>query len=301
MDAKVAVLHEALRTLGGVVVAFSGGVDSAYLLAVAHDTLGPRCVGATAVSPSLARDELDAARRTAAFIGARHVVVDTDEYDDPRYRRNDLSRCYFCKHALFARLEALAAHLRLPAVAYGANADDLGDFRPGMRAAGEFAVRAPLLDAGLTKEDIRALARARGLEVWAKPASPCLASRIPHGTPVTVTALRQIEDSERLLHNLGFHEVRVRHYGETARIEVPAADIARLRDAAPAVAAALRRLGFRDLVVDPRGLRSGSLTAAALSRRSDAPGVIASAEPAPEPGRDSASGPAPAPPAAPRP
>ena len=301
METKVACLHETLRALGGVVVAFSGGVDSAYLLAVAHDLLGRRCVGATAVSPSLAQDELDAARRTAAFIGARHVVVDTNEYDDPRYRRNDLQRCYFCKHALFARLGALAAQLRLPAVAYGANADDLGDFRPGMRAAGEFAVRAPLLDAGLTKVEIRMLARARGLDVWDKPASPCLASRIPHGTPVTVTALRQIEDGERVLHGLGFHEVRVRHYGETARIEVPAADIDRLREAAPAIAVALRRFGFRDVVVDPRGLRSGALIAAALSRRSAAPDASGYVEPASEPVREPSSAQAPVPPAGPRP
>jgi pyridinium-3,5-biscarboxylic acid mononucleotide sulfurtransferase len=263
MDTKVAHLHETLRALGGVVVAFSGGVDSAYLLAVAYDVLGSGCVGATAVSPSLARDELAAARRTAAFIGAHHVVVETNEYEDPRYRRNDLQRCYFCKHALFVRLEALAAELGLPALAYGANADDLGDFRPGMRAAGEFAVRAPLLDAGLTKEEIRTLARARGLDVWDKPASPCLASRIPHGTPVTFTALRQIEDSERILRGLGFREVRVRHHGEAARIEVPPADLGRLQEVAVEVEAALRACGFREVAVDPRGLRTGARTAPA--------------------------------------
>ncbi len=263
MEAKVDRLHETLRALGGAVVAFSGGVDSAYLLAAAHDILGRSgCVGATAVSPSLAQDELAVARRTAAFIGARHLVVETNEYDDPRYRRNDLQRCYFCKHALFARLEALAAELGLPVLAYGANVDDLGDFRPGMRAAGEFAVRAPLLDAGLTKDEIRTLAQARGLEVWDKPASPCLASRIPHGTPVTFAALRQVEDGERILHGLGFREVRVRYHGEAARIEVPPAEIGRLRQAAAQVEAALRACGFTEVVVDPRGLRSGALPAA---------------------------------------
>jgi uncharacterized protein len=264
MEPKVVRLEQALRDLGGAVVAFSGGVDSAYLLAAAHDVLGARCVGATAVSPSLARDELAVARRIAASIGARHVVVETDEYEDPRYRRNDAQRCYFCKHALFTRLGALAAELGLPAVTYGANVDDLGDFRPGMRAAGEFAVHAPLLDAGLTKAEIRALARARGLEVWDKPASPCLASRIPHGTPVTVPALRQIEAGERVLHALGFREVRVRHHGDVARIEVPLRDVRRLQEIAPQVAAALRALGFRDVTVDPRGLRSGALATAAL-------------------------------------
>lgn len=255
---KAARLGRALRDLQGVVVAFSGGVDSAYLLAAAQDALGDRCVGATAVSPSLAHDELAAARRVAAAIGACHVIVETDEYDDPRYRRNDAQRCYFCKHALFTRLGRLAAELGLPAVAYGANVDDLGDYRPGMRAAGEFAVHAPLLDAGLTKPEIRALARARGLEVWDKPASPCLASRIPHGTPVTFDALRQIEDGERVLHGLGFREVRVRHHGETARIEVPLPDVARLQAIVPEVADALRALGFHDVIVGPRGPGPGA-------------------------------------------
>jgi uncharacterized protein len=233
-------------------------VDSGYLLAAARDAVGDGCVGATAVSPSLARDELASARRLAAAIGARHIVVETEEYEDPRYRQNDVHRCYFCKHALFTRLGALAVDLGLPFVAYGANVDDLGDWRPGMRAAEEFAVRAPLLDVGLTKSEIRALARARGLEAWDKPASPCLASRIPHGTPVTIQALRQIEEGERILHGLGFHEVRVRHHGEVARVEVPLHEIARLEEVASRVASALRTVGFREVTVDPRGLRAGA-------------------------------------------
>ncbi len=252
LESKRARLEEALRALRGVVVAFSGGVDSAYLLAAAADALGDRCVGATAVSPSLARDELAAARALA------------DEFDDPRYRRNDLQRCYFCKAALFTRLGALAVELGLPAVAYGANADDRGEYRPGMRAAAEFAVRAPLLEAGLTKAEIRTLARARGLEAWDKPASPCLASRLPHGTPVTLGALRQIEEGERVLHRLGFPDVRVRHHGAVARIEVPLPLVPRLLAEAPRVAAALVALGFREVEVDRRGLRSGRLAAEAL-------------------------------------
>jgi len=255
---KRARLEEVLRDLRGVVVAFSGGVDSAYLLAAARDVLGDRCAGATAVSPSLARDELDSARRLAAAIGVRHIVVETEEYEDPRYRQNDAHRCYFCKHALFTRLGELAAELDLPCVAYGANVDDLGDWRPGMRAAREFAVRAPLLDAGLTKSEIRALARARGLAVWDKPASPCVASRIPHGTTVTFRALRQIEEGERALHGLGFREVRVRHHGDVARVEVPFDEIARLQEVAPQFTAALLAVGFREVIVDPRGLRSGA-------------------------------------------
>ena len=280
LESKRARLEEALRALRGVVVAFSGGVDSAYLLAAAADVLGDRCVGATAVSPSLARDELAAARALAAAMGARHVVVETDEFDDPRYRRNDLQRCYFCKAALFTRLGALAVELGLPAVAYGANADDRGEYRPGMRAAAEFAVRAPLLEAGLTKAEIRTLARARGLEAWDKPASPCLASRLPHGTPVTLGALRQIEEGERVLHRLGFPEVRVRHHGAVARIEVPLPLVPRLLAEAPRVAAALVALGFREVEVDRRGLRSGRLAAEALRAQGGAvPGDAGGAAP----------------------
>jgi len=266
LEAKRAHLAARLRDLGGVVVAFSGGVDSAYLLAAGLDALGDRCVGATAVSPSLARDELDAAQRIAAALGARHVLVETREFEDPRYLQNDARRCYFCKHALFTRLGALAAEVGVPHVAYGANVDDTGDYRPGMRAAAEFGVSAPLLEAGLTKAEIRALARARGIEIWDKPAAPCLSSRLPFGTPVTLDALGQIEQSERVLRDLGFAEVRVRHHGQTARIEVPVPEIPRLAGVLPHVTAALRAIGFREVAVAPDGLRSGRFSAALASR-----------------------------------
>jgi len=262
---KQARLDTLLRGLGGVVVAFSGGVDSAYLLAAAYRALGDRCVAATAVSPSLAQDELAIAERIANTLGVRHIRVRTQEFADPRYLRNDAHRCYFCKQALFTELAALARALGLPVVVYGANADDRGDYRPGMRAAEEFAVRAPLLEAGLGKADVRALARRAGLEVWDKPAAPCLASRLPFGAPVTVTALSQIEAAERVLHGLGFREVRVRHHGAAASIEVPVPEIQRLASLFDGVAEAFRTIGFAAVSIAPDGLRSGRFSAGVAS------------------------------------
>ena len=268
---KQARLDALLQDLGGAVVAFSGGVDSAYLLAAAFRVLGERCVAATAVSPSLAQDELATAERIAGTLGVRYVRVETREFEDPRYLRNDAHRCYFCKHALFTELTALARTLGLPAVIYGANADDRGDYRPGMRAAEEFAVRAPLLDAGLDKTDVRALARRIGLEVWDKPAAPCLASRLPFGAPVTMTALSQIEAAEGVLHRLGFREVRVRHHGTRASIEVPVAEIPRLSSLFDGVAETLRAIGFAAVQIAPDGLRSGRLSAQFAPVRGAAP------------------------------
>lgn len=259
---KQARLEALLRRLGGVVVAFSGGVDSAYLLAVAHGVLGDRCVAATAVSPSLARDELAIAERIAGALGVRHIRVETREFEDARYLRNDANRCYFCKHALFTDLARLAGDLGLPAVVYGANADDRRDDRPGMGAAAEFAVQAPLLDAGLGKADIRALARRMGLEVWDKPAAPCLASRLPVGSPVTVAALGQIEAAERVVRGLGFREVRVRHHGAAASVEVPVPEIGRLAAIFDRVTEAFRAIGFSTARIAPDGLRSGRFSPA---------------------------------------
>lgn len=263
---KQARLDATLRELRGAVVAFSGGVDSAYLLAAAFDVLGDRCVAATAVSASLARDELAAAERIAASIGVRHLRVETRELEDDRYLRNDANRCYFCKRALFTELERLARGLDLPAVVYGANADDVGDYRPGMRAAAEFAVRAPLLEAELGKDEIRALARARRLEVWDKPAAPCLASRLPYGSPVTVAALGQVEAAERIVRGLGFREVRVRHHGAAASVEVPLPEVERLTALSGRLTEALRVVGFTAVRIAPDGLRSGRFSASLAGR-----------------------------------
>lgn len=263
---KHARLEAVLRDLRGAVVAFSGGVDSAYLLAAASDALGERCVAATAVSASLPQDELAAAERIAASLGVRHLRVETREFEDERYLRNDANRCFFCKHALFTELARIAREVGLPVVIYGANADDAGDYRPGMRAAAEFAVRAPLLEADLGKAEVRALARRRGLEIWDKPAAPCLASRLPFGSPVTIAALGQIEAAERIVRDLGFRDVRVRHHGAAASVEVPLPEVERLEALSGPLTDALRAVGFSVVRIAPDGLRSGRFSAGLAGR-----------------------------------
>lgn len=255
-------LCQRLAGLGPLVVAYSGGVDSALVVALAVRALGPgRVLAATARSPSVPRAELDAAAALAGLLGVEHVFVETREFDDPRYTSNPQDRCYYCKSELYERLALVARARGLRAIVNGANADDLGDFRPGLRAAAEFRVHAPLAECGVGKAQVRALAAALGLPVADKPASPCLSSRIPYGEAVTVEKLRRIEAAEALLRSLGFSEVRVRHHEQLARIEVPADQIARLADGElrAQVEAKLRALGFAYVTVDLGGLRSGSL------------------------------------------
>lgn len=244
-------------------VAYSGGVDSAVLLALAVRTLGrDAVVGILAVSESLARRERAAAHRLAAEIGADIAEITTEEVANPDYAANPVTRCYFCKDEMFARIDDEAAgHLRLAAVAYGENADDARrPDRPGAHAATEHGVLRPLAEAGLTKRDVRAVARGLGLSVADKPAAPCLASRIPHGEPVTAAKLRQIEDAEDALIALGFPEVRVRHHGDAARIEVPSAELPRLMEVREEALAGVRAAGFRSVSVDLAGLQSGAFT-----------------------------------------
>lgn len=267
--AKVARLEAQLAALGRVGVALSGGVDSAYLLAVAVSVLGPtKATAFIAVSPSLPEDELAAAHALAASLGARLLEVNTRETDDPRYRANDPRRCYYCKSHLYAAVIDAARELGIGVMLDGNNRDDLGDYRPGLEAAREYAVRSPLAEAGLTKAEIRAEARRLGLAVWDKPATPCLASRIPYGSPVTEAKLAQIDAAERVLRGLGFPVVRVRHYGAEARIEVAAEAVARLT--APAlrarVDAELQAIGFDKVTVDLSGYRSGKLNDALPGR-----------------------------------
>ena len=249
---------------GRLGVAYSGGVDSAVLLAVAVRVLGPDAVGLLAVSPSLARDELRLARATASEIGADLVEFETHEDANPAYRANDADRCFHCKDELFTVIDlSLAGELGLAAVAYGENADDaLRPDRPGSQAATDHAVLRPLATAGLTKARVRALARALGLSVADKPAAPCLASRIPHGEEVTPAKLRQVEAAEEAVRSAGFTDCRVRHHGAIARLEVPVAELGRFGDpeVREPVVTGVRAAGFAHVTVDLGGLQSGAFT-----------------------------------------
>ena len=254
-------LREVIGRHTAMLIAYSGGVDSAVLLGIATEVLGERAIGVTADSPSLARRELREASIFAREIGARHLIVHTEEMSRDEYVRNDPQRCFFCKQTLFARCEQLAREMNVPAVAYGYNLDDTGDVRPGHRAASEFGVIAPLHEAGLGKKAVRAIAAERGWSLADKPAAPCLSSRIPYGSSVTVEKLSLIESTEDLLQSLGFQIFRARYDGSLMRIEVAEEELERLmqREVRSAVFDHARENGARIVTVDLEGFRSGKL------------------------------------------
>jgi uncharacterized protein len=246
-----------LKDLGAVVVAYSGGIDSALVLKVATDVLGEQALGVTADSPSVPRSELEGAKRIAASMGARHRVIATEEFQNENYTRNPSNRCYYCKTELYGKLTAVANQEGIQYVANGTNTDDLGDHRPGLQAAEEFNVVSPLTESGFSKQEVRELAKKLELEIWDKPASPCLSSRVPYGSVVTVEKLSNIEEAESYLDSLGIRERRVRHFGKRARVEVNSADMETVLASYDDILTYFNELGFDELEVTE--FRSGAL------------------------------------------
>jgi len=261
-DSKRELVIEQIRPYGRLVVALSGGVDSAVLLALSREALGPEAVLAiTAISDSLPRRDLEDAQSVSSRLGVEHELVETAELGLPEYRANDENRCFYCRNELFRVLRKVAQDRGITEIAYGAIKDDIGDYRPGMKAAVAWGIRAPLLEAGVDKQAVREIARDFGLSVDTKPAAACLASRIPGGTEVTEERLRSVELAEEALRELGFGQLRVRHHGDVGRIELENDDLARLGDPVlrSRVVAAVRNAGFRFCALDLEGYRAGSL------------------------------------------
>jgi len=258
---KLKRLQAVFASMKSVMVAFSGGVDSTFVLKVAHDTLGDRVLALTTTSPTMPEEDRRSAIEMARLIGARHMMVESNELEVPGYASNPINRCYLCKSNLFTVCEAKAAQLGISEIVDGLNLDDLHDYRPGMKAAAERRVRHPLVEVELTKAEIRELSRELGLPTWDRPASPCLSSRFPYGTEITPEGLRKVEQGEQVLRTLGFRVVRVRYHGDVARLELESAEIERVVQPAlrETIDREFKKIGFRFVAVDLRGFRSGSL------------------------------------------
>jgi uncharacterized protein len=262
-EARRQKLEDRLRALGSVMVAYSGGVDSAFLAATAHRVLGDRMLAVLADSPSLARRDMEQAKTFAQSHGIPLRIIQTEELNKPEYQRNDSNRCFHCKSELFDGMQKLGAGLGFAHIADGMNADDRRDYRPGQRAADEHEVLAPLAEVGLTKQEIRALAKEAGYTLWDRPAAPCLSSRVEYGRAVTREVLEQVERGEESLRQLGFREFRVRHHGEMARVEISRSEMPRALslEMMDRISAELRNAGFQFVTLDCTGFRSGSLNA----------------------------------------
>ena len=275
METKLDALHRILGSMESAIVAFSAGVDSTFVAAAAADVLGQRAVAVTGVSPSIPKSEIEEAEALAAQIGIRHVLLGTSEMDSPGYVENSPQRCYFCKTELYSLLEDMARREGYAFVLDGCNMDDLGDHRPGRVAASEHAVRSPLIEAELTKAEIRAFSKERGLPTWDKPAMACLSSRIPYGTPVTVQALDRIGAAEAFVRGLGIRQLRVRHHDDVARIEVEPEALALVVEHRERIVRRLKNLGYKYVTVDLAGFRSGSMNEGlAKDKQAAAAGLI---------------------------
>ncbi len=260
-ETKELILRHLMRDFKTVLVAFSGGVDSSYLASIASQELGRNALCVTGVSPSVSEFQLSQAKSFAEKNGFRHLIIETEEMNDPKYRSNPTNRCYFCKSELYSKLAEIASERKIAVVLDGANHDDLSDFRPGKKAAEEFNVRSVLAEVGFSKEDVRAQSKKNGLETWDKPASPCLASRVKYGLPVTIERLGKVERSEQVLRSMGFQEFRVRVHGRWARVEISADELPRALEpeTSDEIVSLIGRSGFERVEIDTKGFRSGSM------------------------------------------